>query len=151
GHFVHKDITFFLAAAAARAKDLPVAERLYRRCLETDLGPALEAAVHDGLLRVLWEQRKYEAVVVLCERGLKQAAGAGRLLFHLNHARALVLLGKVDAGLAEADKAVAGALDEDARFIARITRLRLLVHAGQHARALAECQALLKGRLQPAQ
>lgn len=151
GQALHADTCFLLATLAAQAKQLAAADRLYRRCLVAELDPRREAAVYDGLLRVLWELRKYADIVWLCERGLRAAAGASRLLFHVNHARALVLLGRVEEGLAEADRAVAVALDDDMRFVTRTTRLRLLMHAGRHEQALAECHALLKERLQPAQ
>ncbi len=151
GGLLHADTAFFLAVLAARGKQLPAAERLYRHCLETAPDPQREVAVYDGLLRVLWASRKYDGVVWLCERGLRQAAGANRLLFHVNLARALALQGKAAEALAEADRAVAAALDDDTRFAARLARLRVLWHVERQQAALAECQALLKERLQPAQ
>ncbi len=151
GRRLQTDTCFFLATLALRARQLPAAERLFQRCLEGKLPPQIEVATYDGLLRVLWETRNYAAVLRVCERGLQNAAGANRLLFHLNRSRALVHLGKVEDGLAEADRAVAAALDGDTRFAARVSRLRVLWHAERLDAALAECQALLKERLQPAQ
>jgi tetratricopeptide (TPR) repeat protein len=151
GRPLHPDACMFLATLAARARQFPAAERLYRRCLEAELSTPAENAVYDGLLRVLWDARKYSDVVWLCERGLQKAVGANRLMFHLNCARALALLGKEHEGLAEADRAVSAALDDDTRFVARITRLRLLWHVDRPEQALGECQQLLKERLQPAQ
>lgn len=151
GRFVHHDVAFFLAATAARARQFPEAERLYRHCLAANLDPQLEVAVIDGLLRVSWELKHYEAIAQLCEHGLKQAAGTNRLLFHLNYARALASLDRVAEGLAEADRAVLAALDADARFVARTTRVRLLCYGHRYDQALAECQALLRESLQPGQ
>ena len=149
GRFLRPDTCFALAAVAARARQWPAAERLYRRCLEADLNEPMELAVYDGLLRVLWEAKKYDAIVWLCERGLRNAAGANRVVFHMNHARALALVGKAEEAAAEAERLVAAA-EGEALAVARIVRLRVLWHVGQEQQLLAECHKMLQEPLAPA-
>src|SRR5262249_54099303 len=66
---------FFFATWAARARQLDAAERLYRSCLEKVDGRrrSPEAQVYGGLLRVLWQAHKYEAIVDVCQQGLTNA------------------------------------------------------------------------------
>ncbi len=105
--------------------------------------------MYSGLLKVLWQAHKYEAVVEICKRGLQKAQATNRLLFHIDMAKALMLLGKADEAVVEADVAVQLA-DDGTRLYCRRTRSLVLADAGRIQQALAECQSLLKEFTQPA-
>lgn len=145
-----RETTYFLAVLAARTHQTDDAENLYQDCLNSDvrLQPELEASVYGGLLRVLWVGRKYDRVVEVCRRGLRQAQATNRILFHTDLAKALSVLGKNDEALAAADEAVKNA-DDDSRLYCRDLRVRLLGQAGQFDRAVSEGMALLKEFTQP--
>src|SRR5262249_11051430 len=97
----------FLATLAARTKQLDHAEKLYRGCLDKVAGPSeLEADVYSGLLRVLWLRHKHEAVVELCQNGLKKAQATNRLLFLTEMGRAYPYLGKHDEAVATLEEAI---------------------------------------------
>jgi tetratricopeptide (TPR) repeat protein len=133
-----------LAVLAARTRQLDEAEALYRSCLDQRGGPgAVEQEVYAGLLRVLWQARKYKEIVAVCRRGLKEAAFTNRLLFHDALPRALMLLGRDKESLAAVNDAVkeSGAAE---RLACRCLRADLLAQAGQFDQAIAECQELLK-------
>jgi tetratricopeptide (TPR) repeat protein len=136
---------FFFAVLAGRARQLDLAERLYRSCLERVEGipRAPEAQAYAGLIDVLWQAHKYEAVVEVCQRGLAQAQATNRTLFHAEMARALAQLGKMDAALEQARTAVDVA-EHDHRLGCRRLKARLLADAGKLDQAVAECEAMLK-------
>ncbi|HXG10794.1 MAG TPA: tetratricopeptide repeat protein [Gemmataceae bacterium] len=141
------------ATLAARARQLEDAERLYRSCLENRLRfegrlRGQEAQVYSGLLRVLWQARKYEAIVEVCEDGLANAQATSRVLFHVDMARALAQLGKMEAAIEQADAAVGVAREEDRLFCRRV-RAQVLAEAGRHDQAVAECEAMLREFTQP--
>lgn len=151
GRELHPQMRYFLAVLAARAHQLGEAEDFYRACLNATLGnPQREAAVYSGLIRVLWTARKYEGVVDICRKGLRQAQATNHLLFRQYLSRALVILGRVDEALAEADKAVETANDET-RLDMRLNRISVLTQAERHPQALAEALALAKEFSQPEQ
>jgi tetratricopeptide (TPR) repeat protein len=134
----------FLAVVATRAENLTLAEDLYRSCLTDSVAPRNEAALYDGLLRVLWVGKKYQAVVDLCRQGLDSGLKmTHRLLLHTNLARALVLLGKTDEAVAEADQAVQLSDTED-RLHFRLMRVTILELAERLDQAESDCLALLK-------
>jgi len=133
---------YFLAILAYRARRLPEAEFFFRRCVEHNDDPQREAAVYGGLLEVLWLERKYDAVVDLCRQGLRQAKVGNQLLFYERLPRALVLLGKTDEALSEADKAVAVAPEEN-QLMFRLLRLWVLGKAGRTQQAVADALAML--------
>src|SRR5262249_44500724 len=60
----------FLAAVADREGQLDKAEFFYRASLK-QTSPDAEALVYGGLVRVLWQARKYGDIVQLCRDGLK--------------------------------------------------------------------------------
>lgn len=133
-----------LATLAARTRHLAEAETLYRACLDRETGSAdTEADVYIGLLRVLRLQHKHQAVVELCNRGLKDAQQTSRVLFHTELVRAYQMLDRHKEAVAAAEAAVTDAGKGQLLMCKRI-RVDALSQAGQHARALAECQALLK-------
>jgi tetratricopeptide (TPR) repeat protein len=133
-----------LAVLAARTRTLDIAEALYRDCLDQPGGPReAEQDAYSGLLRVLWQARKYEAVVAVCQNGLKRAAITNRVLFHESLARALMNLDRVKESLEAADNAVKDAGDHD-RLGCRCVRAELFAQGKQFDKAIAECQAMLK-------
>lgn len=138
---------YFLAVLADRNRQLEEAERFYRQSLR-EVTNNTEAIIYGGLLRVLWKGRKFQDIVKLCQEGLARAQATNRILFHNDLARAYARLGKTDLALAEADKAVNLAGDQD-RLAMRHLRVRILAQAGKHDRALAECQAMLKDHTLP--
>ena len=96
-----------------------------------------------GLVRVLRMQYKYADLVVLCKKGLADAQGTNRLLFHTELVRAYQFLGDHKAALTAAEAGVRDA-DGDNMLLCRRLRADALAHVGESAKALAECQALLK-------
>ncbi len=131
-----------LAALADRAKDTVYAERFYRMALGgvTEEG---RTAVSAGLLRVLWQGRKFTEVVQVCRDCLKTAKDADRVVFQTELARALARLDRFDEALTETDEALKAAAVSD-RLGVRLLRVRVLIQAERHPQAEAECQALLK-------
>jgi tetratricopeptide (TPR) repeat protein len=138
-----------LAVLAGRAGRLDQAEQLYRDCL-ADTDPRNEAAVYGGLLKVLWEAHKYAAVVEVCRQGLRKTQATNHVLFHLDLARALPLLGKMDEAVKHADEAVKLSGD-DIRLITRLRRVTVLTLAERYGPAAAECRDLLKEYGKPAE
>src|SRR5260370_29605712 len=89
GTALHSETRRYLAVLASRAHQLDDAEQLYRTCLE-QTGPGNrrnEAELYSGLLFVLQQARKYEAIVQLCRQGLAQAQMTNRVLFHIDLSR----------------------------------------------------------------
>jgi tetratricopeptide (TPR) repeat protein len=92
---------------------------------------------------VLWEQRKYEEIVPVCRKGLKEARQIDHQPLYYRLVLSLGQLGKYDEALTEADKAVGIATDKN-RVDFRLLRARLLAMAERYDKAIAECLALLK-------
>jgi tetratricopeptide (TPR) repeat protein len=133
-----------LATLAARTRQLDAAEVMYRSCLERRGGLGdMEADVYGGLLRVLKLRNKNAAIVALCKQGLARAEVTNRVLFHLELARAQLLLGNNKEALAAADAAVNDA-GVGQRLFSRLTRVDILSQSRAHDKAIAECRALLK-------
>ncbi len=104
--------------------------------------------VYQGLLQVLWEADKFDQVVAVCRRGLRDTHFTNRLLFHHDLSRALVLAGKPDEAVAEADRAVQLS-DEGNRLSLRLFRAEILKMADRLERAEAECLELLQETREP--
>jgi tetratricopeptide (TPR) repeat protein len=134
----------FLATLAARTNQLDQAEQLYRSCLDRPGGlRELEAEVYSGLLRVLKLRNKHEAIAELCKQGLKTAQATNRVLFHTELGRAQQYLGNNKEAVAAYAASVADAGKGQVLQCKRLWIDALSV-AGQHDKALAECQLLLK-------
>jgi tetratricopeptide (TPR) repeat protein len=139
----------YLAVLASRARQLDEAERLFRSCLnDGEIHPQAEWGIYSGLLRILGEARKDEAIVEVCQLGLRRAKATNRVLFHSELGRALVRLGRTEEALAEAEQAV-NLADHDNRLFVRLNRVTVLRYAGRYEQAAAECGALLKEFRQP--
>jgi tetratricopeptide (TPR) repeat protein len=133
-----------LAALAARTHQLDFAEEMYRSCLSSEVGPGFnEQEVYHGLLMVLRQAHKHEAIVELCERGLEQAQVTNRVLFHLYLAESQLALGRDKAALAAVNAAVDEASEKE-RLDCRLERAEVLSQSGRHEQAASECRALLK-------
>jgi tetratricopeptide (TPR) repeat protein len=133
-----------LATLAARTRQLDAAEEMYRSCLGRPGGlQDMEADVYGGLLRVLKLRNKHAAIVALCKQGLAKAEITNRVLFHIEMARAQLLLGKHKEALAAANAAVNDA-GVGQQVLCRLTRVDILSQTGSHDKAIAECRALLK-------
>lgn len=142
----------FLATLAIYTRQLAEAENFYRSLLNGGRVAATEeAAIYEGLLQVLWAQRKYDEVVEICQQGLKQAQATNRIVFHHDLSRALALLGKSDEALAQADQAIALAADEKNRLYTRLNKVRVLRQAEKFDSAIAQCKELIKDYSQPDQ
>jgi tetratricopeptide (TPR) repeat protein len=151
GRDLHSQTLYLVAVLAGCAHELPEAEFFYRRCLESSSNnPQRQAAAYSGLIRVLWSARKFEAVVDLCRQGLRQAQATDSLLFRQYLSRALAILGKDEEAIAEADRAVESANDEN-RFDMRLSRIGVFIQAERYSGAIAEAQALAKQFNQPEQ
>jgi tetratricopeptide (TPR) repeat protein len=140
------ETSHFLALLADRTHQLADAEQLYRDCLAAQAGEAgpNEPEAYTGLLRVLWQEHKYQDIVDVCRQGLAQAQATNLLVFHLDLSRALVRLGQADEAVAEATRAVDIAAADDARLTARRNRALVLALAERTDEAEAECRAMLK-------
>jgi tetratricopeptide (TPR) repeat protein len=134
-----------LAALAARTNQLDAAEALYRSCLDAQGGVVQgdEQEVYFGLLRVLMLAHKYDDVVTVATRGLKNENTILSPLYE-DLALAELALGKDAEALDAAEEAVRKAGGPEARLYYRRFRAEALSQAGKHAEAEAECQALLK-------
>jgi tetratricopeptide (TPR) repeat protein len=151
GRELHPQMRYFMAVLAARAQQLDEAEYFYRQCLRSlRRDPQREIAVYSGLIRVLWTGHKYDTMVEVCRSGLARARATNHLLFRQYLSRALVMLGKVEEAIAEADKAVEIADDEN-RLEMRLNRISVLTQAEHHTQAVAQAQAMLQEFSQPEQ
>jgi tetratricopeptide (TPR) repeat protein len=134
-----------LAALAARTGKLDIAEELYRACLDRDGGVSRgdEQEVYFGLLRVLMLAHKYDEVVAVATRGLKNENTHLAPLYE-DLALAQMALGCDAEALEAAEEVVRKAGDADSRLRYRLFRAEVLSRIGKHAEAEAECLALLK-------
>ncbi len=139
---------YFLGVLAARASQFDAAEQIFRQCLANNQrDPRLvqtESEVYQGLLRVLRQAHKYQAIVDVCREGLQHSRGTQPFFFHENAALALARLGKLAEALKEVDAAVAAATDPANRLACRATRVRILMQAQRYDQAAKECKDLLK-------
>jgi tetratricopeptide (TPR) repeat protein len=140
----HFNTTIFLAILAQRAKELPTAERLYSSSLDTVglQGTDQEAEVYFGLLQVLWQANKYEAVTDLCRRALKDSQTLNRALFFRESARALAYLGRAEEAIANANNAVDIA-SGDMKLLCRRARVTVYLQLDRAKEAIDECLAML--------
>ncbi|HEY8503117.1 MAG TPA: tetratricopeptide repeat protein, partial [Gemmataceae bacterium] len=137
-----------MATLADRTGQLGRAEVLFREALR-GVGPRSEAAVYDGLLRVLWRANKPAAVAALCREALEGRPRATNLvLFHTHLAMALAELGQFGEALAQADRAVELSGD-GTRLAMRCRKVHVLRRAGRFADAVAECERMLKEYAEP--
>ena len=146
----------FLAVLAEKHQKLKEAETFYRHCLDDSARKpplATETGIHSGYFRVLYKARKYQEMLDLCARGLreegaKQAKAANTLLFYHEQAKAFARLGKMEEALQAADQALDQANDQN-RLVFQQLRIRLLTQAQQFAKAEKECLALLREHTNP--
>ncbi len=131
-----------LAALAAREKSLATAERFYRLCLgRKDLKN--EHIAYGGLLQLLWKQKKYKEVIVVCRQGLRDAPKRNHILLHHDLARALTQFEQYDEALFHADQAIDLAPEPD-RLASQHLRMRVLIAAKRFEQAEAGCLAMLE-------
>ncbi len=77
------DTVFFLAVLADKHRKNEEAERFYRKAMtDQKTLDGNEALLYSGLLRVLTRGRKNDAVVEICQQGLKSAKTTNPLLFY---------------------------------------------------------------------
>lgn len=143
----------FLAALAARSKQLEEAEAFYRRCLNSPGSASLtEQTAYQGLLEVLMEAKKYESVIDVCKQGIARAKSTHLLIFYDFSIRALLITGDFKKALEQCELAVPiGASDERNHLHFRLLRVEALGLGDKFPAALAETQALLKDYVQPDQ
>jgi tetratricopeptide (TPR) repeat protein len=141
---------YFLAVLAGRSKQREEAEKLYRSCLNDVLNGqrVSEPEIYSGLLRLLWQSRKYEAVVEVCRVGLEKAQATNRVMFQIDLARALILLGKTKEAVEAANAAVDLAGDKE-RTQCRRMRAAILAEAEQYEPAITDCLEMLKESTNP--
>jgi tetratricopeptide (TPR) repeat protein len=133
-----------LAVLAGRTRQLEAAEELYRSCINQPGGPGeVEREAYAGLLRVLSLRHKHAAIVAVCKQGLANTERTHRVLFHSAMARAQLVLGKDAEALAAAEAAFNDA-EQELQLPMRLLKVTVLSASGQHDKALAECQAVLK-------
>jgi tetratricopeptide (TPR) repeat protein len=148
GGRLHPQTLCFLAALAARSRQLEEAEVFYRRCLGSADGRDMEFAVYRGLIQTLWQAHKYQELADVCRHGLEQGQAANRVVFHLHLSQVLLILGKIEEAVAEAGKAVERA-DADRRLSARLNRMDVLSRADRASESIAEGEALLRECTRP--
>ena len=133
-----------LATLAARTKQLDLAEKLYRACLDRPGGlRTMESDVYAGLLEVLQLQHKHADIVEISKLGLAKAQLTNRVLFHRSLVYAYLGLEKNKEALAAADAAVNDA-GKGQDLSMRKMRVYVLSEIGKHDEAVAECQSMLK-------
>ncbi len=137
------DTAFFLAILADKHHQNEAAERFYRQCMtDAKLLETKETILYAGLLGVLSKERKNEAIVALCQQGIKSAKSTNPLLFYSDLARALANVHRYDEALKYADLALKQPSNNELVF--KILRVRILTMAERYADAETECKALLK-------
>jgi tetratricopeptide (TPR) repeat protein len=141
----------FLAVLAARSRQLEEAERFYRLALKPPHPVNLpEQTIYQGLLEVLWEAKKYEAIVEVCRDGVAHAKGTVLLVFYDYAIRSLLNTGDYAKALEQCELAVPiAASDERNHLLFRLMRAEALSLADKGGAAVSECQALLKEYNQP--
>jgi tetratricopeptide (TPR) repeat protein len=135
---------FLLASLADRSRQLELAEKLYRACLNNP-PPNNEPFVYSGLVHVLMLQRKYADVVVLCEDVLARRRPPRKTparYFEGRLAAALSELGEYDRALVHADKAAKGTNDDDKVQYQRY-KAQILAAAGRFDEAIRTCEDTL--------
>lgn len=135
----------FLAALAARTRQLKEAETLFRQCLLTP-SPEHEYKIYSGLLDLLHRQRKNKEIVTLCQDALNgrlSARNTNAVLFETNLAAALADLGKFEEALQHADKAIKLS-SEDSKVFARCRRAEILARNEKYDDSLRECEETMK-------
>lgn len=135
-----------LAELAGQTRLFEEAETLYRHCLR--LGGANEAKAYFGLLRILSLAHKHQAILEVCQQGLRNANHTNRVLFLQEMAAAHMGLNDTSKAIDAIDEAVQ-TCDTDGKFRCRLQRAHLLAQAQRSPQAIAECQALLKEYNQP--
>ncbi len=143
------DTLYFLAVLADKHRQTDEAERFYRQCLRDKKAQGNEPILYNGLLRTLMKARKHEAVVELCQQGLKNAKATNPLLFYGDMARAQAGLKHYDEALKTIESALAqpGASD----LTLRMLRVRILAMAERYDAAETEGKALIKTYSKPAE
>jgi tetratricopeptide (TPR) repeat protein len=143
----------YLAALAARSRQLEEAEKFFREVLKAPTTTGMsEQTVYQGLLEVLWEAKKYDSIVELCQAGVARAKHTHLLIFYNFAIRALVALGDYAKALEQCDQAVPiSASDERNHLHFRILRVETLGLLHKNTTAVSECQAMLREYVQPDQ
>jgi tetratricopeptide (TPR) repeat protein len=136
-----------LAVFADHYRYFDEAEDLYRAALKV-APPESETALYAGLFRTLWRARKYDVVLELCRAGLAKEGGANQLVFHMEHAKALARLDRLDDALRSVEVALKHAKEEQ-RFPIEHLRVRILAQAERFQEAEAACNHLLKRHVLP--
>jgi tetratricopeptide (TPR) repeat protein len=137
------DTVFFLAMLADKHRKNEEAERFYRQCMtDAKLMESKETILYAGLLRVLSKERKNEAIVALCQQGIKSAKSTNPLLFYNDLARALANLHRYDEALKNVDLALKQPGNSELVF--KVLRVRILSMAERYGDAETECKAMLK-------
>jgi tetratricopeptide (TPR) repeat protein len=133
-----------LATLAGRTKQLDIAEKLYRGCLDRPGGlGTMETEVYAGLLEVLQLRYDHAAIIEISKQGLATAQQTNRVLFHRALVYAYLHLDKFKEALAAANDAVNDSAK--AQILgSRKLKVYALSEAGKHEEAVAECQAMLK-------
>ncbi|VTS07926.1 tetratricopeptide repeat protein [Tuwongella immobilis] len=138
-----------LAMLAARTRQLDFAELLYRQAMDmAKANPAMEPDILDGLIRVLQQARKYQAVVQLCRERLGGDAGFSQVVLQYHLALALSNLDQFDEAIREIDRAIQLASDS-ARLSVRIRKIHILRRAQRFETAVFECLKMLEESTNP--
>jgi tetratricopeptide (TPR) repeat protein len=131
----------FLAALAARTRQLKDAETLFRQCLATP-SPEHEYKVYSGLIQVLQYQRKHREIIALCRDALSgrlPARNTNHVLFEESLAIALAEQGEYKTALQHVDRAI-GLTSEDSKVRERCLKADILARAGEYEQAIRECE-----------
>lgn len=134
-----------LGRLAARAGDLPAAERLLRDSLQGLRGRrwgGWDATIIESLIQVLMAQKKYRDVVTLCQERI-QEGDDNLFMFYYYQAWPLARLGNVADALRVNQTAIEIGAD-NGKFLARLQRVEVLRWAGRLDDAVKECTAVLK-------
>lgn len=116
---------FFLGALAQRHGKLPLAELQFRQALRA-APPATLGETYQALFNVLWLAGKPAEVEALCRDAIGNPdVPLSETFFNFHHALALAELGRADAALRAADKAVLQAGDTD-RLTVRLRKHTVL-------------------------
>jgi tetratricopeptide (TPR) repeat protein len=143
------DVVRTLGKLAARCDELEAAEQLYRRAL-TNAPLERLSDVYDGLIRVLWQQNKRQAIVTLCRQAIEREPTISAIYLRYHLSAALAELGQIDEALREAQLALAKA-SEPAKLAIQRRIVSILQRGERHQQAIQLCQSLLEQYKLPGQ
>lgn len=136
---------YILAQFCATTGDLAAAEQVLVAARGRVQFPGFLAGIDESYIQVLRAQRKYQAVVNLCNTQLHvRTRNDNRFMYNYYKIVPHLRLGQIEDAKATAEQAVLVAHSEGAKFIATAQKIAVLSWNGEHAAAVEAAEALPK-------